>query len=262
MKMKPNPTAIHIFLYLILISSCLPRVGAAQIPGSVDIIQEFPDFAKEENDERQDSIDFEHSRVVAFSFHGGYDLIQGGLSSSMTNGASIDVALNYFMYAQSAFVLRVGTAFADLDVAGLETYPGLDGLLHENEPLRYIGGVTMYRFTMGYRHYFGHPAYPSLFSFLGLNAELGAGIMLRFERYTILENGPEHPGLLNFSDMSPIIMVSVGVEFPFLIEDIYLGVRGGYQLSLLSDEGDLGFVGENRDADWLNFTAYVMVHLE
>lgn len=253
---------LQLGMILMLWAGLFPPLTHAQIPGSKDVFQEFPEFTKEEDDERRDSIDFEHSRSVALALHGGYSLITGGLAQSMSNSSSIDLAFTYFMYTQNAIVLYLGTGFAGLNVAGTQNYAGLDGKLYKNQPLKYVGTVNMYRVALGYRYYLGHPAYPNIFSFLGMNLELAGGMLWRFERYTITENGPQHPGLLHFGDTSPVIALTLGLEFPFLLESLYFGVRAGYQLALLSDESDIGFVGEPRDGDWFLTNAYVMLHLE
>lgn len=258
---KQCPWLGRIWILFVALGIFSPPVRA-QIPGTKDIFQEFPEFTKEEDDERRDSLDFEYSRVVALALHGGYSALSGGLAQTMGNSGTFDLTFNYFMYTQNVIVLSAGVAFANLDVAGTQNYAGLDNKLYNNQPLKYVGTVNMYRFALGYRYYLGHPAYPNIFSFLGLNVELAGGMLLRFERYTIIQNGPQHPGLLHFGDTSPIVALTTGMEFPFLLEDLFFGLRVGYQLALLSDEGDRGFVGEARDGDWFLGNAYVMLHLE
>lgn len=251
------PLGILVCLVLLL----HPLFSQSQVPGTRDIIQEFPEFTKEESDERRDSMDFEYTRIVALSLHGGYNVLVGGLNQTITSGAAVDIALNYFMYTQNAIVIYAGTSFAGISVNGTQNYTDLDGQ-PQTATLRYTGDLTMYRFALGYRYYFGHPASPTIFSAIGLNAELAGGILMRFERYSIQEDGPKHPGLAFFSDISPIFIFSVGVEFPFVFEDTYFGLRLGYQLSFLSDDSGQGYVNEPRDADWFPLSAYLMIHLD
>jgi len=234
----------------------------AQVPGTEDIIKEFPEFTRELQEERRELLNFEYARVISFSFYGAFDVLIGGLAQTMSNNASFLISFEYYMFAQSVIVIRAGFSEASLAVAGLEDYVDINGVLQVNQPLVYEGSVTMYPITIGYRYYFGHPAYPNFLTLIGLNAELSGGILIREESYTILQDGPNHPGLLFFKDISPIFTLTAGLEFPIVDRSIYFGLRGGFTLALLTDNALGGYVNEPRDGNWATASAYVMVHLE
>jgi hypothetical protein len=234
----------------------------AQIPGTVDITKEFPEFTRELTEERAEMMDFEVSRTVSVSGHLGFDLLLGGLSRTQSNHFAFGLSLDYFVHTQLALSLTGGIASASLAVSGLQDYVGTDGVSRTRQPLSYRGTVSLYPVYIGLRYYLGHPAYPNLFTFLGLNIELLSGVLIRREAYTLLTTGPSHPGLKFFSDISPILGFQTGVEFPILPNRLYLGFRGGYVLALLTDEGQRGYVGEARDGDWMALSSYLMVRLD
>ncbi len=250
-----------VFSFTLMAIFALPAHG--QIPGTKDIIKEFPEFTSETDREQEDIIDFEFSRLVGIAFHGNFDFVVGGISKIMENSARGTFSLEYFMTTQTAAIVQIGFSRTTTKVAG-QTTVVFNGA-NEVRDLSFDSEVDLMRGTLGFRFYLGHPAFPSFLYAVGLHAELGGGAILRREKF---KNGVLSGGLTgiifkldNVSDINPAIYINLGFEIPLVDQRVYLGGQFGYTLAFLSGEGEKGKAGEDRDGDWATIGIYVMAHL-
>lgn len=250
------------WLWMLLMTVLVPVTARSQIPGTKQIMEEFPGFSEEFEGEREDMIDFVYSRTVALSVHTSYNVLVGNLSDTQDHDFSVSGSLTYFIRTQFAVVIKGGYSQADLTVDGVQSYTDTYGNA-QLARLKYTGMVRMIPATVGFRYYFGHPAHPNLLTWSGIHFGVAGGVLIREETKDKdgLITGPNHPGITPLKDISPIVHFYGGFEVPLLDTGFHIGVNVGYLLAFLSDENEVDEVGNERDGDWFTVSGYLMAQL-